>query len=103
MDLFNISWDLTRHGISIMSQLTTLLYFEAFDGNSPKNCLWVRITLMSALSDLLNAFGILGDLQNCPVACKDAGILPNFHIKYWTQQSANKCCNLFLQIIMGGG
>ena len=57
------------------------------------------------MSDLLNAFEILGDLQNCPdpVSCNDAGILPNLHIKYWTQQSANKCCNLFLQIIMGGG
>ena len=58
---------------------------------------------MSALSELLNAFGILGDLRNCPVACNDAGILPNLHIKYWIHQSANKCCNFFLQIIMGGG
>ena len=87
----------------MMLQLTTLLYFEAFDGDSPKNCLWVRITLKSALSDSLNAFGILRDLQNCPVACNDAGILPSYHIKYWTQQSANNCCNLFLQIFMGGG
>ena len=29
-------WDLERHGIYMMSQLTTLLYFEAFDGDSPK-------------------------------------------------------------------
>ena len=96
-------WDLERHGIYMMSQLTTLLYFEAFDGDSPKNRLWVRSTLMSALSELLNAFGILVDLRNCPVACNDAGILPYYHIKYWTQQSANNCCNLFLQIFMGGG
>ena len=96
-------WDLERHGIYMMSQLTTLLYFEAFDGDSPKNCLRVRSTLMSAFSKSLNAFGILVDLQNCPVACNDAGILPYYHIKYWTQQSANNCCNLFLQIFMGGG
>ena len=70
----------------MMSQLTTLLYFEAFDGDFPKNCLWVKITLMYALSDLLNAFRILGDLQNCPVACYDAGILPQLHIKSWIQQ-----------------
>ena len=57
---------------------------------------------MSALSESLNAFGILVDLRNCPVACNDAGILPYYHIKYWTQQSANNCCNLFLQIFMGG-
>ena len=55
------------------------------------------------LSDSLNAFGILGDVRNCPVACNDAGILPYYHIKYWTQQSDNNCCNLFLQIFMGGG
>ena len=96
-------WDLERHGIYMMSQLTTLLYFEAFDGDSPKNHLRVRSTLMSALSKSLNAFGILVDLRNCPVACDDAGILPYYHIKYWTQQSANNCCNLFLQIFMGGG
>jgi len=96
-------WDLERHGIYMMSQLTTLLYFEAFDGDSPKYCLWVRSTLMSALSESLNAFGILVDLRNCPVACNDAGILPYFCIKYSIQQSANKCCHLFLQIIMGGG
>ena len=58
---------------------------------------------MSALSDSLNTFGILGDLQNGPVACHDAEILPYLHIKYWIQQSADKCYNLFLQIIMGGG
>ena len=96
-------WDLERHGIYMMSQLTTLLYFEAFDGDSPKNCLRVRSTLMSALSKSLNAFRILVDLRNCPGACNDAGILPYYHIKYWTQQSANNCCNLFLQIFMGGG
>ena len=86
-----------------MLQLTTLLYFEAFDEDSPKNCLWVRSTLMSALSESLNAFGILIDLWNCPVAYNDTRILPYYHIKYWTQQSANNCCNLFLQIFMGGG
>ena len=96
-------WDLERHGIYMLSQLTTILYFEAFDGDSPKICLWVRIMLMSALSESLNAFGILVDLRNCPVACNDAEILPYFHINYWIQQSANKCCNLFVQIIMGGG
>ena len=64
----------------MMSQLTTLLYFEAFDGDSPKKCLWARITLMSALSDSINAFGMLGDLWNCPVACNDAGILPYIYI-----------------------
>ena len=96
-------WDLDRHGIYMMSQLTTLLYFEAFDGDSPKNCLRVRSTLMSALSKSLDAFGILVDLRNCPVACNDAGILPYYHIKYWIQQSANNCCNLFLQIIICGG
>ena len=100
---FIIRWDLESHGIYMMPQLTTPLYFEAFDGDSPKNWLWVRITVISALSDSLNAFGILDELRNCPVACNDAGILPNFHIDYWIQQSANKCCNLFLQIIMGGG
>ena len=56
---FIIRWDLESHGIYKMLQLTTLLYFEAFDGDSPKNRLWVRITLMSALSDSLNAFGSL--------------------------------------------
>ena len=100
---FNIRWELESPGIYMMSQLTTLLCFEAFDGDSPKNCLWVRIILMSALSDLLNAFRMLGDLRYCPVACNDAGILPYLHIKYWIQQSANKCCNLLLQINMGGG
>ena len=63
-----------------MSQLTTLLYFEAFQGDSPKNRLWVRSTLMSALSESLNALGILVDLRNCHVACNDSGILPYFHI-----------------------
>ena len=88
------------HGIYMMSQLTTLLYFEAFDGDSPKNCLWGRIMLMSALSELLNAFGILVDLRNCPVhsSCRIIS-----RIKYWIHQSANICCNLFLQIVMGGG
>ena len=90
---FIIRWDLESHGIYMMSQLTTLLYFEAFDGDSPKNRLRVRSTLMSALSKSLNAFGILVDLRNCPVACNDAGILPYYHIKYWTQQSAYNCCN----------
>ena len=58
---------------------------------------------MSALYESVNAFRIFVELPNCPDACNDAGILPSFHIKYWIQQSANKCCNLFLQIIMGGG
>ena len=42
-------WDLERHGIYMMSQLTTLLYFEAFDGDSPKkkkkNCAQQVLTL----------------------------------------------------------
>ena len=37
---FIIRWDLESHGIYMMLQLTTLLDFEAFDGDSPKrkNC-----------------------------------------------------------------
>ena len=31
-----IRWDLESHGIYMMLQLTTLLYFEVFDGDSPK-------------------------------------------------------------------
>ena len=61
-----------------MLQLTTLLNVEAFDG-LPKQLLVERITLMSALSELLNTFGILVDLWNYPVACNDAGIVPYFH------------------------
>ena len=34
--LFNTLWDLACHGVSMMSQLTTLLDFEAYDGDSPK-------------------------------------------------------------------
>ena len=33
---FIIRWDLESHGIYMMLQLTTLLYFEAFDGDYPK-------------------------------------------------------------------
>ena len=64
---FNSSWVLECHGNSIMLQLTTKLYLEAFDGDSLKNCWWVRITLISVLSELLNADKMLVDLQNCPV------------------------------------
>ena len=65
-----------------------------------KNCLWVIIMLMLVLSELQTAFGILVDLQNCPVhsSCRITS-----HDKYWIHQSANKYCNLFLQIIIGGG